>query len=71
MADTFVAVKSYRLVRNIPLERYRLGHPEPFAPLFDVEEIDHWRMPVRVIACGIGAEAARRAIAAADGAEVV
>lgn len=58
---------SYRLIRNVPMERFQLGHAEPFAPLFDVEEIDADRMPVRVIASGLGAEAAREAIAKAEG----
>jgi hypothetical protein len=60
---------NYRLVRNIAIEKYRLGHAEPFAPLYDVEEIDAERMPVRVIAIGVGAEAGRAVIASVAGIE--
>jgi hypothetical protein len=60
---------SYRLARNPPMERWRLGHVEPFHPLFDVEEIDDNRLPVRVIASGVDAETARAVIADAGGIE--
>ena len=59
----------YRLVRNQPMEKLLTGAPQPFAPYYDVEEVDVWRMPVRVIAYGIGAEAAREAIGKAGGVE--
>jgi hypothetical protein len=62
-------VSRYRLVRNLPIEKYRTGAPQPFAPLYDVEEIDADRMPLRVIAIGLGAEAARAAIASVGGTE--
>lgn len=55
---------TYRLTRNIPYEKYVLGHPEPFAPRYDVEELDAdtGRIPVRVHAVGARAEAARALI---------
>lgn len=59
----------YRLVRNPPIEKWILGHHEPFAPRFDVEEIDAERMPVRIIATGVGAEEGRRIIARGGGIE--
>ena len=66
-----VATRRFRLVRNLPLERWILGHPEEFAPRFDVEEVDGWFMPLMVIATGVGAEDARAAIAGVGGVEVV
>jgi hypothetical protein len=59
----------YRLVRNVAIEKWILGRPEPFAPRYDVEEIDAERMPVRVIAIGVDAELARAIIADVDGIE--
>lgn len=54
------------MVRNPPIEKLLLGHHEPFAPLYDVEEIDSSGMPVRVIACGVHADVARKVIADAE-----
>jgi len=51
------------------MERWALGHAEPFAPRYDVEEIDDTRTPVRVIATNVGAEAARAIIARVAGIE--
>jgi hypothetical protein len=59
----------YRLARNPTMERWRFGKAEPFRPLFDVEEIDDNRLPVRVIASGVDAETARAVIADAGGIE--
>ncbi len=61
--------RRYRLVRNLPIEKWILGHPEPYAPRYDVEEIDDWRMPVRLLAIGVGAEAARAILARVAGIE--
>lgn len=58
---------SFRMVRNPQMEKYLLGRVEPFAPRFDVEEVDDLGLPLRVIATGIGAEAARQVIAKAEG----
>jgi hypothetical protein len=65
-------VTRYRLVRNAAIERWMLGRQEPFAPRYDVEEIDenHTRLPLRVIASGVDAELARAIIADAGGIEV-
>jgi hypothetical protein len=62
-------VTQYRLVRNMPMETLLLGRPEPFAPRYDVEEIDDQRTPVRVIAIGVGAEDARAVIGDVAGME--
>jgi hypothetical protein len=62
--DPYQLPESYRLVRNIPLETLNFGRPRPFAPLYDAEEIDDQRVPLRVIAFG-DAESCRRAIAKA------
>lgn len=51
------------------MEKWILGRPEPFAPFYDVEEIDAERMPVRVVATGVGAEDARKVIAKLAGTE--
>ena len=59
----------YRLVRNLPMEKFLLGKPEPFRPLYDVEEIDGTRMPVRIVAIALVAENARAVIARLGGAE--
>jgi len=48
-----------RMVRNMPMERYALGHPEPFAPLYDVERVDGAGFPLAVVAVGVGAEKAK------------
>jgi hypothetical protein len=66
-----VATRRFRLVRNSPMERWILGHPDEFAPRFDVEEVDGWHMPVAVLATGVGAEYARAAITRAGGVEIV
>jgi hypothetical protein len=55
----------YRLVRNIALEKYYFGSAQPFAPLYDVEELDANRMPARVIATG-GAAWCRKVIERAE-----
>jgi hypothetical protein len=52
----------YRLVENAPIARWLLGRPDPFRPLFDVEEIGPFGCPERVIAWGIEAETARKLI---------
>jgi hypothetical protein len=62
-------VTRYRLVRNVAMEKWALGHVEPFAPLYDVEEVDADRMPVRVIAIGVDAVLARAIIADVAGIE--
>ena len=51
----------YCLVRNPALERwYGDGkHATPFSPLYDVEEQDDDRTPIRVIAGGLPAERAK------------
>ena len=54
---------TFRMVRNTAIEKYLLGRVEPFAPRFDVEEIDDLGLPLRVIGFGLGAEAARELIA--------
>lgn len=56
-----------RLVRNVPIEKWLLGHPEPFAPRFDVEEVDDARIPIRTHATGATAEQARAVIAKLNG----
>jgi hypothetical protein len=65
-----MTARVFRLVRNLPMERFARGAPQPFAPLFDVEEVDDLRLPVRVIASAVGAEDARAIIARVDGVEV-
>ena len=65
-----VATRRYRLVRNIPMERFALGHTSEFAPRFDVEQIDAWHMPVMIIATGVTAMDARALIAREGGVEV-
>jgi hypothetical protein len=60
----------YRLIRNLPMERLIKGRNDPFAPLFDVERVDDMRLPIAVIASGVGAEAARAIIASVDGVEI-
>lgn len=54
---------TYHLIRNIPAEKYLYGRPEPFAPRYDVEELDADRIPIRIHAAGVTAEAARALIA--------
>lgn len=54
---------TYRLVRNVPAERYIHGRPEPFAPRYDVEEIDAARIPIRTHGSAMQAEAATALLA--------
>jgi hypothetical protein len=55
----------YRLVRNVPMERYHFGIARHFEPTYDCEEIDDLGMPVRLLFTG-GAEQCRMAIARAE-----
>jgi len=52
------------------MERWITGASQPFAPRFDVEELDDDGYPIAVVATGVGAEDARVAIAKLDGVEV-
>lgn len=52
-----------RLARNIPAERF-VGSS---VPLFDLEEIDDWSLPIRCIAIGQTAERIHEMITTIDG----